>query len=205
MPHVGVFPIGAVLLPTERLPLHIFEPRYRELIGECIDSGGELGMLFEDEDGLRDLGTLATVDEVVERFEDGRLNVVVAGTRPFRVVAWTEGRSFRTAEVETLDDVEDPPDESQAGHALGLFRRLAEQAGSDVEPPEPDSDRLSYELAGRVEFTTDVKQELLESRSERERLERVAELLSSAIDALALEREVSERAARNGKIFAPKE
>src|SRR5262245_23223771 len=201
MPHVGVFPIGAVLLPTERLPLHIFEPRYRELIGECIDTGGELGMLFEDDDGLRDVGSLATVDEVVERFEDGRLNVVVAGTRPFRVVEWTEGRSFRTAEVETLDDAEDPPDEPQAGRALGLFRRLAEQAGSDVEPPEPDSDRLSYELAGRVEFTTDVKQDLLESRSERRRLERVAELLSSAIDALALEREVSERAARNGKIF----
>jgi ATP-dependent Lon protease len=205
MPDIGVFPFGAVLLPTERLPLHIFEPRYRELIGECIDSGGELGMLFEDEDGLREVGTLATVDEVVERFEDGRLNVVVAGTRPFRVLDWTAGRSFRTAEVERLHDDEDPPDEPDAGRALGLFRRLAELAGSDVEPPRPDSERLSYELAGRVEFTADVKQELLESRSERERLERVAELLTSAIDALTLEREVSERAARNGKLFAPRE
>jgi len=205
MPHVGVFPIGAVLLPTERLPLHIFEPRYRELIGECIDSGGELGIVFEDEEGLRDVGTLATVDEVVQRFDDGRLNVVVAGTRPFRVVAWTEGRSFRTAQVDALDDDEDPADEPEAGRALGLFRRLAEQADSDVEPPGPDSERLSYELAGRVEFATEVKQELLESRSERERLERVVELLTSAIDALALEREVSERAARNGKFFPPRE
>src|SRR5262249_33593563 len=115
------------------------------------------------------------------------------------------GRSFRTAEIEPLHDDDDPPEEPTAGRVLGLFRRLADQAGADVEPPEPGSDPLSYELAGRVEFATDVKQEPLEARSERERRGRVGELLTAAVDALALEREVSERAARNGKVFAPKD
>jgi len=204
MDDVGMFPIGAVLLPTERMPLHIFEPRYRELIGECIETEGEFGMLLEDEAGVRDLGTLATVEEVVHRFEHGRLNIVVAGLRRFRVVSWTDRRSFRTAVVEAVvDEDEAPPDEAVAERALALFRRLAEQAGSEVEPPEPDAELLSYELASRVDFGTDVKQELLGSLSERERLVRVVDLLGRAVDAIALEREVAERAGRNGKVFSP--
>jgi Lon protease-like protein len=205
MPTVGMFPLGLVLLPGERLPLHIFEPRYQELIGEAIDEGGELGLIFEDDDGVRDTGTLAAVEEVVHRFDDGRLNVVVAGGRPFRVVRWTEGRSFRTAEVELLEDTDAPGEPGAAERGLHLFRRLADQAGAEVEPPERDSPVLSFELAARIDFGQAVKQELLELRSEKERLRRVVKLLERAVQALATEREITDRASRNGKVFAPKE
>jgi Lon protease-like protein len=77
MDELGLFPLGIVLLPTEQLPLHIFEERYKELIGECIDDDGEFGLVYADDDGLRDLGTRARVVEVLARFEDGRLNILV--------------------------------------------------------------------------------------------------------------------------------
>ena len=79
MPELGLFPLGMVLLPTERVPLHIFEPRYRELIGECVAEEREFGMLLGDDEGLREIGTRAAVVEVVDRFPDGRLNVVIEG------------------------------------------------------------------------------------------------------------------------------
>src|SRR5207245_9707828 len=84
MDEIGLFPLGIVLLPTERVPLHVFEPRYRELIGECLETDGEFGMLYADEDGVREVGTLAHVAEVLERFDDGRLNVLVVASRRLR-------------------------------------------------------------------------------------------------------------------------
>ena len=79
MEEIGLFPLGLVLLPTEQVPLHIFEPRYRELIGETLEHGLPFGIVYADDDGLRQIGTLAAVTEVVERFSDGRLNIVVEG------------------------------------------------------------------------------------------------------------------------------
>ena len=79
---IGLFPLGLVLLPTEQVPLHIFEPRYRELIGECLEEEEPFGLVYADDDGLRRIGTLATVVEVTDRFEDGRLNIVVEGGGP---------------------------------------------------------------------------------------------------------------------------
>ena len=72
-----MFPLGLVLLPTERLPLHIFEERYKELIGECIEHESEFGLVYADDDGIRDVGTRARVTEVLTRFEDGRMNVLI--------------------------------------------------------------------------------------------------------------------------------
>jgi Lon protease-like protein len=82
MEEIGLFPLGLVLLPTEQVPLHIFEPRYRELIGESLEQGVPFGIVYADDDGLRQIGTLATV-RGVERFDDGRLNVVVEGGERF--------------------------------------------------------------------------------------------------------------------------
>src|SRR4030088_790867 len=79
MAEIGLFPRGIVLLPTERVPLHIFEPRYRELIGECLEDDGEFGLIYADEEGVREIGTLARVAEVLERFAHGRINNCVGG------------------------------------------------------------------------------------------------------------------------------
>ena len=200
MSEIGLFPLGIVLLPTELVPLHIFEPRYRELIGECLEEEREFGLVLADDDGLREVGTLAAVTEVLERFEDGRLNVVVEGRDRFRVVELTSGRSFQTAEVEPVEDEEDPPADVDVERSLTLFKRLLELTGTEIDPPEPATPQLSYAVAARFEFVPTLKQELLQEISERRRLRRLCELLEGAANALEREREIAARAATNGKV-----
>ncbi len=201
MSEIGLFPLELVLLPGERIPLHIFEDRYKDLIGECLEAERDFGLILEDEDGLREVGTRTAVIEVIDTFDDGRLNVLVEGRDRFRVVALTEGRSFRTAEVEALEDDGEAATESEIERAMEIFRRLVAVAEADeIDEPAAGSASLSFELASRVDFGHDLKQELLELRSEPERLRRLAELLTQAADALARESEVRRRAAGNGKV-----
>ncbi len=200
MTEIGLFPLELVLLPTERVPLHIFEDRYKELIGDCLAREGEFGLVLADERGLREIGTRAAVTEVLERFPDGRLNIVVEGRERFRLLELTRGRSFDTAAVEPITDEEDVADDADVERALEQFAALREITSSDVEDPDPESGLLSFELAARVDFGAEVKQQLLEQRSEAGRLHVVAELLENAVQTMALEREVRERASQNGKV-----
>lgn len=203
MGEVGLFPLSMVLLPTEQVPLHIFEPRYRELIGECLERGTPFGLVLADDDGLRQVGTLATVTEVTESFPDGRLTIVVEGGDRFRVVEWTGGRSFHTAEVEALEDRHDPADEADVERALELFGHLVDLTGAEVDGPAADAPLLSFAVAGRFDFSPDLKQELLEATSERERLRRVCELLAAAAETVERQQEIAERARTNGKVHPP--
>ena len=137
---------------------------------------------------------------VLERFDDGRLNVVVEGRDRFRVVALTSGRAFRTADVEPLDDLEPDADEGAVDTAVENLRRVAELAGTDPENLDPVTDAPSFELAARVELEPKLKQGLLESRSEGERLRRVARLLEGAAQALEARAERARIASMNGHV-----
>ena len=200
MSELGLFPLALVLLPGERMPLHIFEPRYKELIGECLAEERPFGIVLADDSGLREVGTEASVIEVLERFDDGRLNVVIEGRERFRVVEMTSGRSFQTGEVEGVADEHVDVDEQDAERAMELFRELRELVGSDVEEPEIDDPALSFALASRVDFGLDPKQRLLELTSETERLMIVIELLEGALAAVREEQARRELASRNGKL-----
>ena len=195
---IGLFPLGVVLLPTERVPLHIFEPRYRELIGECLTGEQEFGFILRGDDETHSVGTRAVVTEVLNRFADGRLDVVVEGRDRFEIDEATEGRSFETALVEPYEDVPDPPSPETAARALVLFGRLVELTGSDVDVPDSSSEQFSFGLAARFEFSPPLKQELLESRSERARLERLCEMLEKATEIVARQHEIAEIASTNG-------
>ena len=195
---LGLFPLGIVLLPTERVPLHIFEPRYRELIGECIDTDSEFGLVFADENGVREVGTLARVDEVIEQFDDGRMNIVVEGGERFRVEKLTRGRSFMTAEVAGVDDDDGEPGADAVTRAAAAFRALAAAAEADAGDVDEAAVQLSFRLAAQVELAPESKQELLELLSEERRLELVAELLEGVRQVLIATRELGERAKKNG-------
>jgi Lon protease-like protein len=203
MDEIGLFPLGLVLLPTEQVPLHIFEPRYRELIDECLEQGTPFGLVYADDDGIRQVGTLAIVTEVIERFEDGRLNVVVEGGERFRLVELTEGRQFHTGLVEPVDDQHDPTEPDDVQRALELFTRLVELTGSDLSAPAAETPQLSFALAGRFDFSADLKQELLDETSERIRLRRLCELLATAAETVERQREIAARAQTNGKVHPP--
>ena len=138
MNELGLFPLGIVLLPTEQIPLHIFEERYQELIGECMEEEREFGLVYADEDGLREIGTRAAVTEVLDRFDDGRLNIVAEGRERFRLVELTGGRTFQTGIVEEIADDPDVADPEDTEHALELYHRLVELTGAEVEEPRLD-------------------------------------------------------------------
>jgi Lon protease-like protein len=197
---IGLFPLELVLVPTERVPLHIFEPRYKELIGECLRGGREFGLVLQDEQGRREIGTRAAVVEVLQVFDDGRMNVIVEGHERFRLRELTSGRIFLTGDVEPVDDEDDEQDAAASEEAMALFRRLVEAAGGDVDEPEDDAGPLSFQIAARVDFGTEPKQELLELRSEPARLRQLCPLLEGAIEAVEREREIRERAGTNGKV-----
>jgi Lon protease-like protein len=182
------------------MPLHVFEPRYKELIGECLAQERSFGIVLSDDSGLHEIGTEASVVEVLERFEDGRLNIVVEGGDRFRLVELTSGRSFQTGEVEEVADEDVTYEEADAERARGLFRELRELVASDVEEPEASDPVLSFALAARVDFGLDPKQRLLELTSEGERLTLVIELLEGALEAVREQQARRELASRNGKL-----
>ena len=200
MTELGLFPLGIVLLPTEQVPLHIFEERYKELISECLENEQEFGLVYADGDGVREIGTRAAVIEVLARLEDGRMNVVAEGRERFRLLELTEGRSFHTGSVEPVVDKQDPADAESVARALELFERLKELTASDVEVPAAESPQLSFELAARVELAPEAKQALLQEVSERVRVEQVVELLAEANLTVERQRRAAERAATNGKV-----
>jgi Lon protease-like protein len=201
VPELGLFPLPIVLVPTERIPLHIFEPRYRELIDECVENGEEFGLVLSTGDGaVHEIGTRAAVAQVLEVLEDGSLNIVVEGGERFRLLELTSGRSFTTGIVEAVEDDDEPPIESDVERATEVFRELAAAAESDVDLPDPSSPRYDFELAARVDFAVDAKQELLAMTSPRARMQELVRLLETALEAVRLEHTLRERAGRNGKV-----
>ncbi|MDQ4029758.1 MAG: LON peptidase substrate-binding domain-containing protein [Actinomycetota bacterium] len=200
MNEIGLFPLGIVLLPTERLPLHVFEPRYKELVDECIAEEREFGLILADDDGLREVGTRARVVEVLETFDDGRMVVIVEGRDRFRLVELTTGRTFQTGEVEPLADVESGADPVEIERSLVLLRRVGELAGADVAELDVATEIPSFELAARVELEPGLKQSLLESRSEPERLRRFSTLLTALARRLEAQAERRRIAAANGHL-----
>jgi Lon protease-like protein len=197
---LGLFPLPLVLLPAEQLPLHIFEERYKELIGECLDGDREFGLVYADDDGIREVGTRARVVEVLDRFDDGRLNIVVEGHDRFRLLGLTRGRSFKTGDVADVVDGTAEPDPKSISRALELFEQLRDLTASTVEVPPAETEQLSFVLAGRVELAPEVKLELLEEVSERVRLERLCEILDEVATAVRRQRRAAERAATNGRV-----
>jgi Lon protease-like protein len=201
VPELGLFPLPIVLVPTERIPLHVFEPRYRELIGDCIDLGEEFGLVLATGDGaVHEIGTRARVAQMVERLDDGSMNIVIEGSERFRLLELTSGRAFTTGLVEPVLDDDEPALSADVERALEIFTELAEASESDVEIPDPLSPSFDFELAARVDFAVQAKQELLSMTSPRARMTALIKLLETALEAVRLELTLRERASRNGKV-----
>jgi Lon protease-like protein len=201
MDEIGLFPLNLVLLPGEQAPLHIFEPRYRELIAECLDLGRDFGLVLEDDEGMREVGTRCGVIEILDRFPDGRLNIVVEARERIQLLELTGGRAFATAEVEALpDEGGDTPTEDEVEECLAAYARVVDAAEAELEDLDLDADSIAFQIGARIDFGTEIKQGLLELRSERERVVRLAPMLTKAADAVEREREIRTRAAGNGRV-----
>ena len=195
-----LFPLGLVALPHELVPLHIFEERYKAMIGACLDSGDEFGIVWASPDGLRTNGCAMEISEVLERHEDGRLDIVTRGTRVFRIIEERHDLVHPAGAVEFLEDAIEDADELTARDARDAYGTLVEQATDKVL----DEDELAlldaYAMAATVEFGLDAKQNLLDLRSENARLKLVTRLFRAAIKRLDFIERAQARARSNGKV-----
>jgi Lon protease-like protein len=199
---IPLFPLNVVLMPGAPLPLHIFEERYKQMVNECLESESEFGMVLADESGTRKVGCTARIVELVERYEDGRMLILVEGARRFRLNSILAGKPYYVGDVEYLE--EEPEEEVTvlAEECIVLLERVVEAAtegsvGIEIQPPYRN---LSFAIAGRIEFDLEARQQILELTSEKERLRKVRELLSAAADRLERERQAREKAQNNGHL-----
>ena len=195
-----LFPLGLVLLPEEVVPLHIFEERYKLMVGECLERESEFGILWMADDGLKDVGCTARVMEVLERMDDGRMNILIRGTDPFRLLRRIEALPYPAGDVELLDEEEAPLPGDAADEVRERYAELVERV-TDSRPEDPDLEVLdAYGMAATLDFALEAKQDLLELRSEGLRMERLRELFGSTIQRIEQAAVTAERARTNGHL-----
>jgi Lon protease-like protein len=195
-----LFPLAIVALPGEAIPLHIFEERYKTMMNECMRDEKEFGIVWLADDGLRETGCACTIERVLERMEDGRINLLARGTRPFRVVERQAHLAYPAGVIEFLEDRPETPDPELVTGAREAYAQLVIRA-TDAEPDAEELEEMdAYAMAGTVDFGPEAKQGLLDLRSENARLRLLTRLFQAAAKRLDLVERAPERARSNGKI-----
>ncbi len=188
------------MLPSELVPLHIFEERYKLMIGECLDEEREFGIVWMADDRLCDIGCSGRITQVLEKAEDGRMNILVQGTHPFRLLERIPDLPYPAGTIEMLDDDESDASPDLAAETRERYAALVERV-TDRRPAESELDALdAYGMAATIEFAPEPKQELLEQRSEAERLRMVSTMLDDTLKKLEFSDRAVELARTNGKL-----
>jgi Lon protease-like protein len=195
-----LFPLGMVAVPHEIVPLHIFEERFKAMIADCLADGREFGIVWAADDGLRVNGCAMEVTEVLERHEDGRMDILTRGTRPFRILEEHFDHVYPAGEVEFLDDKDESPDPPTVEAAHEAYGSLVEEATDKVLEPEVLEPLTAYEMAATVDFGPDAKQGLLDLRSENARMRLLTRLFRAAVKRLDFIERAQARARSNGKV-----
>jgi len=199
VPLLPLFPLEIVLFPGAPLPLHIFEPRYKEMIAECLEQKRPFGMVRAKENALASIGCSATILNVIKKYDDGRLDIAAEGVQRFEIESLNQERSYLQAEVTFFDD-----DPSQVGSApkqtlIQLHEQLFSILGHNVEI-QRDADPLSFQLAHELPVDLDFKQALLEMKTEAERIDTLTEYYRATIPKVEKTLLARERAGRNGHV-----
>jgi Lon protease-like protein len=195
-----LFPLGVVLFPRTVLPLHIFEDRYKEMIGEAMLNSQEFGVVQAGEKGIVNMGCTATVEKVVKRYPDGKLDILVFGRRRFEIHELNDEKPYLRGEITYFDDdsdEEEPPQELrlQAMAEYKLLRDLGEE--EPESEPSMDDPQLSFQVA-QVIGDLNFRQLLLSTRSEAERLKQFTRFVPSYLVRQKHAAHVREIAPRNG-------
>ncbi len=195
-----LFGLGIVVMPSELVPLHIFEERYKAMIARCLEEQSEFGIVWQSDDGLRPIGCACEIAEVLERLPDGRLNLVARGTRVFRIEERQERLPYPAGTVAFLDDRDEALDAEAATGAHSAYAELLAQATDRTPEPGEVEAMSAYEMAATIEFGLDAKQGLLDLRSESARMKLLARLCRAAIKRLDFIDRAQSRARSNGKV-----
>jgi ATP-dependent Lon protease len=195
-----LFPLNVVLLPGTPLPLHIFEERYKEMIGEALTNNSEIGIVQAGERGVLHIGCAGLVEKVLQRYDDGRMDIVVRGKRRFEILLLDEEKAWLRGNVQFFEDddpAEEPPPDLKATAIAGL--NLLRQAGgaTDVVVPDHRDRLLSFRVAWFIEDLA-LRQTLLAMKSEVERLKHLNSFLPDYIARLRRTAHAKKVAPTNG-------
>ena len=179
-----LFPLDLVLLPGVPLPLHVFEPRYKEMIAECLDEKKPFGVVRASSNGVAEIGCTAEIVEVTKRYDDGRMDILTRGVERFEVLQVHEERTFLEAEFTVIEDEPGTPTSDLVQKAVHLHAEIVKLAGADADGPEEGAEHLSFLLAGSLPLDLDFKQKLLTTLSEPKRLEAVISYLEAVLPGL---------------------
>jgi Lon protease-like protein len=194
-----IFPLDLVLFPGAPLPLHIFEPRYKEMITECLEQKKTFGMVRAKENAVAEVGCTAAILNVVKQYEDGRMDIAARGKQRFSILELNHDRSFLQAEVAWFDDDEPAASSKNAEAAIQLHEQLFHVLGQEAEV-EKDAPSLSFHLAHELPVDLDFKQAILEMRSETERLETLIEYYRATIPKVEKTLYARQKASGNGHV-----
>jgi Lon protease-like protein len=195
-----LFPLDVVLFPGVPLPLHIFEPRYKEMIGECRSSQAPFGVVRALENGIAEIGCTAEIIAVTKEYPDGRLDLISQGRQRFEILQIDRERSFLRAEVLFLPDEPGALAAEFTNRAIQLHREILALAGAVQDLSGADESTISFHLAGSLPLDLDFKQKLLSLRSEDERIRAVAAYLDALLPNLRRSSRAKEKSGGNGHV-----
>ncbi len=193
-----LFPLDLVLLPSTPLPLHIFEPRYKEMIGECLINHAPFGVVRALEEGFAEVGCTAEIITVTKKYPDGRMDLVAEGRQRFEVLELNRERSFLQADVLLVPDEPGTASPDDKARAIQAHLKILSLAGAAQDLAAADQNTLSFYLAGSLPLDLDFKQKLLAMRSESQRVQAVATYLESMLPNLRRAARAREKAGGNG-------
>ncbi len=196
---IPLFPLDVVLLPGAPLPLHIFEPRYKEMVSEALVDNKPFGIVRSQENSIAEIGCMADVTEVVKKYEDGRMDIITEGTKRFEIVQLNQELELLRAEVNYFEDEEEQAaPKPEADKLIELHGQLLALAGAEASGIEADDPQLSFHLAGTVPLDLDFKQSLLGMKSEGQRVAAMVEYYTMLVPRLKRTLFVKEKSKGNG-------
>ena len=198
-----LFPLRVVVFPRTPLPLHIFEERYKEMVGDAIRENSEFGIVLAKDDGIVNAGCTVVVKEVLKTYPDGRMDILTRGVRRFEILGLNEDKAYLRGEVQFFDDDDSGPAPAELREkALAQYRRLQEAGELQATEPEAADDQLSFQLAQALQ-DLDFMNVLLRNRSESQRLEQLTDYLARQVPRLRAAARMRKLAPLNGHGAAP--
>jgi ATP-dependent Lon protease len=203
---IPLFPLGVVLLPEMPLPLHIFEERYKIMIGECLDQNREFGVVYYDGNQLQRVGCTARIIEVLKRYDDGRMDIMTRGVKRFEIMNVSDTKAYLQSRIIYLaDDIEEEIEEfaNLATEGIDLLQQLEGLTGKKGEysfPEKPDLKLLSFMIPSNEGFTLEEKQRFLEMTSRANRLRKSVESLRRIVERTKITEDIQKIIGGNGNV-----
>jgi Lon protease-like protein len=175
-----LFPLQVVLFPRTALPLHIFEERYKQMIEEVLRGKSEFGVVLAGEKGIVNMGCTATVEKVLKKYPDGRMDLLTRGRRRFEIIMLNNEKPYLRGAVEFFDDEESEPITPEVRkRVMEAYNEVRDlEPAEQIQDPELNDPQLSFQLA-QVVPDVDFRQVMLATRSEADRMRRLAEFFPS--------------------------